>query len=255
MGLIGTVGFLITGNEGGLGSLSGRAPSSVEDETEFCMLTDAPFFSELAAGCYSKSLLRSLYKTDLVNERGAKVVVTMSSPPEVAEATDNCRTCADYARMQRLGWFALSGRDQRREEFFRRACAVLDYLVKAEAPETSFFADGRLSAADIAIIPDQSLLSLGGGSEIDPEASELEDNPASRTNPVAENDEALWVVSLGQRDVTIQPLSHADFDEDGIGDVLVYMRTRQADGTAFAGIVGYLRKTSEASAVRLVLDH
>ncbi len=252
VGLMGAIGLVAIGEKGGIGSLV-SGPASIDGEEQFCLISDAPFFRDLEAGCYSKSVLRELYTRDLVNDRGANVVVTMSSPPEAPEASDDCKTCSDYNRMHRLGWFALTGRDQRREEFFRRACGMLDYLVDAKEAQQTFFTDSGLTADDIAAIPDKSLLNLGRGYAPASEAgNELKrENPQSSGLGSAQG--PVWSIEIGDDwTVSIQSLSHADFDADGIGDVLVYMRTGRRDGPAFDSVVGYLRKVSATADVEFV---
>ncbi len=251
-GLVGAAGLVVSSEDYlGIGPVGDKG-----GDRQICLLTDAPFFSGLEEGCYAREKLASYYELDLVNARGAKVVVNMSSPPEAPEASDDCRTCADYVRMKRLGWFALSSRDQRREEFFSRACGMLDYLVKGSEPEQSFFTNGVLSANDVGSISSRSLLQFVGVEKDDSlEASDLEGIFSSqRINPDQVDDQGNWIISLADQQITLQPLIHQDFNEDGLGDILVFMHDQITDGTGSNGILGYLTKTDEEAEVSLVFS-
>ncbi len=244
-GLVGAVGLITTAN---LDTANAPGSGKSGDAEKICLLSEAPFFQGLKAGCYSNKEIADLYDRDLVNERGASVTVQMTSPPEAPQAFDNCRTCSDYNRMRRLGWFALTGRDQRREEFFGRACAMLDFLNKAADSQETYFAQSRLVSQDIEKIPTKSLIQFSAW----PNAESGDFSPEeqiNRTNSEAPDENGNWVVKLDEQWLIIQPLAHADFDGDGIGDMLVFMRTQLDDASAFASSVGYLSKFSDDGAL------
>ena len=223
-----------SGPSSGPASPISLAPAQSDDPDAVCLLSDAPFFNGLTQGCYTRASLTELLSRDLVNDRGANVEVTLSSPPEAPAATDKCRTCDEYNRLERLGWFALTGRDQRREEYFRRACGMLNFLIASGTPERTNFEDGLLSFGDIAALPDEALLRFAPA----PDA-------AARENAREADSFGNWTVDMSEETITIQPLAHADFDGDARGDMLVYMRTRKKGATAFAGTVAYLAKTDD----------
>ncbi|MEL6791166.1 MAG: hypothetical protein AAFO78_11430 [Pseudomonadota bacterium] len=224
-----------------LGALLGAAaPMSGDAADEFCLLMDAPYFSGLKKGCYTKDKLGDLAKEDLLNRRGDRVEVIMTSPPEAAESSDNCRTCEDYNRMRRLGWFALSGRDQRREAFFQRACGLLNYLEKATPPASTNFAVGNIDADALAALAPGTLLRLSGRA---PGATGGDVPVAAASTSVRWAEEAEgYVITSEDQTVVIQPLVHADFDGDKLGDVLAYTRTQMNEGSAFAGTIGYFSR-------------
>lgn len=243
MGLVGATGLVVaTGSEGTF--LGTFAPLEGAPAEKICMLSDAPFFADLEQGCYSRSLLDDLYTKDILNRRGDRVQVTMTSPPESAQASGECKNCADYDRMQRLGWFALSNRDQRREEFFRRACSMLEYLRKSSTPSQTFFTEGTLSEDIINAIPNDAIMQIDSIALRPQRQGERQ-----RLNRGWADDAQGYTIELDDHTIIVQPLVHADFDGDDIGDILVYARTRIEGATAFTGSVGYLTRTSETGPV------
>ena len=248
IGLVGACGLAFTS----LGERSDTlvaAVSGAPQEPVLCMLNNAPYFDGLTTGCYTANEILQMREQDVLNQRGNSVVVMMSAPPEAAADTWECRTCADYNRMSRLGWFALSGRDQRREEFFRRACGMLAFLEKAQIAAESYFPEGTLTRDDVLSVGADSFLQItetpdhdaaGQGAD---EKQGTEDIPLKSALQVEQTDEG-WRLSNGDNAIVIQPLAHADFDTDGLGDVLVFMRTSLRGGTAVGGTVGYFSRTS-----------
>ncbi|MEL6112806.1 MAG: hypothetical protein AAFR20_08375 [Pseudomonadota bacterium] len=255
VGIAGAIGISATlgTDDAPVGALLGAsAPLSGDAPDTFCLLTDAPYFTGLKKGCYSKTKLAALQKEDLLNRRGDRIEVTMTSPPEAAESSDKCRTCEDYNRMRRLGWFALSGRDQRREAFFQRACGLLEYLEKATPPTRTNFANGTLDADALAAVAPAAFLKLSGarpGSRTGTVAPGVagDDNPAPAIRWM--DDAEGYVIAAEDQTVVVQPLVHADFDGDTLGDVLAYTRTRMNEGSAFAGTIGYFSRTEAAGPV------
>ena len=244
LGMAGATGVVLTdiGTAGGLLTAFGGGASPAEGE--YCLLTDAPFFGSLKTGCYTKSDIENLYKSDLVNARGQTVSVRLSSPPEAADDSVTCQSCADYERMQQQGWFAISTRDQRREAFFARACLFLTYLREAEMPTSSHFDGRQLTQSDISTLEPRGLFQMTGVAGA-AAAGEDRDSDAgfsvSRYRPLA----GSWQVDLTDQQVVIQPLLHADFDDDGVGDILAFVRPQYESGTANHGTIGFFKKVNE----------
>jgi len=250
IGLMGATGIIATeiGSVGGMGLLP--APPQSEGDT-FCLLTDAPFFETLEAGCYPRDLIDDLYTSPLVNRRGANIVVTMSSPPDQAAATADCGTCADYEARRDEGWFALTSRDQRREDFFERACGMLGYLRAAGPVEISHFVDQTISDRDVETMEPERMLRFATGRESSRSLSPDHASVSARETEVRREIKRLisesgaaWSIESDDQRLFLQPLVHADFNGDRIGDVLVYLRTRYEEGSAATGRVGLLTKTS-----------
>ena len=243
--------------------------------TEICFLNDAPYFSALAQGCYPQSIIQDLRTRDLVNRRGATISVTLSSPPAAPEAEETCTSCEDYEQRRRLGWFALTNRDQRREAFFERACGFLTVLEKGEVPEQTFFAGGRLSRDDLASLESRSVFQMAALPPARAAQSSISEGTVASTNDVAEmisSDNAentseattssnawaieadgdSWSLSLPNQSVRFEPLVHADFNNDGLGDILVYMAAQMTEGTANQGELAVLTKLNLGGAITIV---
>ena len=226
LGLAGTAAFF------GVSGVEEKAPASVDADAGFevCLKNDIPFFEGVGAGCYSRAELEALRTAPLVNGRDDAVSVAMTHPTDFSAAPQECAVCADFRQMQAKGWYALSSRDMRREAFFVRACGVLDMLLEARKAEKSYFTDGSPRAEDMAALPGDRLLRLAG------------DAAASTT--VEETSRYNWRFSVSDQTTLLQEIANADFDGDGVEEILVFLHAGPQTGTARVSSIALLEKDS-----------
>ena len=262
-------GFSIFGAVAGLAVLASLpfagpettpADERADDGYELCLRTDAPFFEGASARCYSRSGLRALAEAPVTDGSGAPVSVALSHPADRAAENAIGRTCSVYVDLKREGWYAPTSADQRREAFFIRACGALALMLEARAPEIVHFTDGSPEAGDMSRFLNNAPFGIAPTAETegDPVRLTLGDEDAAPEDDATEEDAAPsalpfgdrpgeWRAARGDQLVVMQELALADFDGDGVGEILVFTRAGPRDGTAIFYAVGLLEKDSPAS--------
>ncbi len=246
-----------------------RTDQSAGGDYELCLRTDMPFFNGGPARCYDRAALMALAAAPVLDGGGAAASVTLTHPTDATAPDAVVRNCGVYVDLKQDGWFALTSRDQRREAFFIRACGALSLMLEARAPGVVYFADGSPGPEDMAAFLKSAPFGLvsaretplaekpGEGAKI---ALTLEsesrasgkiaagpDDGAGAADEAVEAGPAMWRFRRGDRLVVIQELALADFDRDGVGELLTFVRAGPVDGTAVFYAVGLLEKDSPES--------
>ena len=193
-----------------------------------CVASHVVLVEGMTRDCLTSAEFDALRDRAVIGGDGAPVEVNLAAP-----AGDKAviRTCADYDASVARGWYALTSADMRREEYFKRACGALSMLVKAAPAATSHFTGG---AADISDIRSMANAEATGIGEVEPSA------PID----IAEIEDGIWKIVIGQGETMVYEIAHADFTGDGVGEILAYVSTGVADGTARAGSIGMLEKSA-----------
>lgn len=224
----------------------------LENPIEICLQTKVVFFGGAPTGCVGQNEILRWQTAQVVDNQGAPISVSMSHPTDVEQAREDVRNCAAYNRLKKEDWYAGSTREIRREAYFERACGILDYLRKAKAPRESFFENGRCSKEDMISMADGPPFKIIGGPDdvaavaIDVASEDL----VSESIIVNEAEQGIWQMSSTGQAVRVHEIAHADFDGDGVGDILAHVFIGIEDATASAGLVGYLVKSGPEAPVR-----
>ncbi|MEM9169608.1 MAG: hypothetical protein AAGC56_08110 [Pseudomonadota bacterium] len=237
--VIGTPGDLPL--ESGLMETARPTASLIADapDGDVCLSSELSFFAAAASGCLSKERIDSMRATPVIDNRGAAVAMELLHPSDPSKPARSVRTCADYARWSANGWYAATSREMRREAFFSRACGALSYLERAGSVFQTHFDGGRLSSVDVASLAE-------GASFGFMEAAAGPMNAADARQIRA----GVWRIKAEGQSAYLQELAHADFNADGVGDILVFVAVRPDGGTASVGDVGFLTKETPNAPVR-----
>ena len=210
-----------------------------DPHTEVCLRTELQFFASAKKGCLNKAEIGGWRTAPVLDNAGAAVQLNMAHPTDLQRDFAIVKTCAEFRAKEASGWYAGSTREMRREAFFSRACGVLSYLLDAKTPQRSFFKDGALTLEDVR--------SLGEGPPFGIASAE---DATDATMDAAPAEDGVWRLSAGPQVARVQEIAHADFNNDGVGDVLAFVAIGVNDASAAAGAVGYLEKTDPDSPVR-----
>ena len=206
--------------------------STVQSET-ICLRGKLPFFSGTQATCYSRDEFNALYDSDVLNYQGDPVAVRLTHPSDSRVPENDCRTCRDYLDLSWENWFPMTGRAQRRNAFFARACGTLEALSKAGIAQQSYFDAGALQAEDIQTMLGTDAFKFG-------EAPVSIDEEPVLTR-LANDD---WQYQSGELVLTLRELATANFDQDDSAEILVFVQIGPVDGTARINEVGFINKDS-----------
>ncbi len=202
---------------------------------EVCLKTAMPLFEGAEARCYDHEKLRALLDAPVLDLQGDSVSVTLAHPSDMTVAPGQCRTCRDYREMSFDGWYASTSREMRREGYFVRACGALAALFDAQTPDRSFFENGSPASEDISSL--KGVLRIG-------EAAASAENVV-----VAQPHSFQWRIAVDSQFVEMQELANADFDNDGVEEILVFLAGGTQGGTALFYDVGLLQKDAADAAL------
>lgn len=195
-----------------------------------CIRSNIRLVEGMTKSCLTSAQYEALRDREVIGGDGRPIEVSLTRRKDDA-ATGAARTCAEYDAMADDGWYALTGADMRREEYFKRACGSLSLLVDAKPASTTHFSGGKADASDVRTLANTEATAFG------------ETAPSANVD-VSEVDEGVWKILIGQGETMVYEIAHADFTGDGVGEILAYVSTGVVDGTARSGAVGFLTKPS-----------
>ena len=156
------------------------------------------------------------------------------------------RTCEEYDIAIQSGYYALTNFDIKMSTFFEHQCGLLSSLQATTTPGRSFIADPRAGIADLQLIPFSFFPSFG-------DAPPEDDTAATYQSKV--DDGTIVIKRLRQNTLCVEEpegmgqqlieVARADFNSDGIEDILLFEYCYATHGTlGFGGIRILTRKTA-----------
>lgn len=157
------------------------------------------------------------------------------------------RTCREYDAALKDGFYALTNYDIKMSTWFEHQCGLLKALDSASIPSTSFISDPRVSILDLNLLPFAFFPQMG---EVDAGAGD------TATYQSKVDDGALVVKRIGNNLLQIEEpegmgqqfieVARADFDGDGVEDILLFEYCYATHGTlGFGGIRVITRLTND----------
>lgn len=204
-------------------------PATLRAKATVCVESNFPLVDGMMRGCFTPAQFEALRDRPVVGGDRAPTEVNLAGR-NVGERANVARTCAEYDAMIAEGWYALSGADMRREEYFKRSCGALSMLVDARPARSSHFTDGRADEADVRSLARAQTFSLGEASA----------DPAE----VLRVEAGVWKLATAESETIVYEIAHADFTGDGLGEILAYVSTGAVAGTARGGAIGLMEKPS-----------
>ncbi len=201
---------------------------------EVCLKSDLSFFADIPAECYSHEQVRNMANAPLVDRQGARVSVSMTHPTDMSADPVEVGTCRDYRKASSDGWYALTSREMRREAYFIRACGTLAMLSEAQQAEHAYFDNGSPRSEEVAALA--STMTFG----------ERAPSGAVRAD---RSEDYVWRVSGGDFSVAIHEIANADFDNDGVEEILAFTAGAPEGGTAAFYETGLLEKDAANAAL------
>ena len=152
------------------------------------------------------------------------------------------RTCREYDAARKNGYEPLSTFDITMATFFKMPCGLLNALATASLPRESFISDAEVGIANVELLP-FSVFAYVGERKSPEEAkrdSETTYQQKIETGELVVKEKSLHVLvteepGMGQ---SLRELVRADFNNDGVEDVLLFEYHWATEGTLrFGGIM------------------
>jgi len=163
------------------------------------------------------------------------------------------RTCKEYDTAIQSGYYALTNFDIKISTFFEHQCGLLSSLQDATTPDRSFIADPRAGIVDIQLIPFSFFPSLGDTPQ---------ENDPTATYQRKVDDGTLVIKRLRQNTLCIEvpegmgqqliEVARADFNNDGIEDMLIFEYCYATHGTFGVGGIRILTRKTENGLFEIV---
>ena len=164
------------------------------------------------------------------------------------------KTCKEYDEAIRSGYYAATTFDIKMSTFFNHQCGLLRLLQHAVNPESSFVADPKVGIMDLHLIPFSFFPSLG-------ESPREEDSVVTYQDKVA--DGTIIVKRLRQNYLCVEEpegmgqqlveYARADFNGDGVEDIMIAEYCYATHGTLGYGNVQVLTRRSSSSLFEVML--
>lgn len=161
------------------------------------------------------------------------------------DAQVHVRTCREYNEASEAGYFAYSTFDIKMATFFEHQCGLLTALEAAATPEVSFIDNPRVGVVDLELLP-FSLFPAFGEESLDKDRSATYQSKVSDGTLVVKRlrQNLLQVVVPGGMGHQLLEVARADFNGDGIEDMLLFEYCWATEGTlGFGGIRVLTRKS------------
>lgn len=158
------------------------------------------------------------------------------------------RTCREYDSALQRGYYASSNFDHKMSFFFKHPCGLLNALEKASAPKKSFISDAKVGVVNLELLPFEmfrenlaSKSSWDADRDLETTYQQKIDNQELVVTEKSQNVLNVEGFGMGQM---LKEMVRADFNNDGIEDVLLFEYHHVTKGTyASGGIIVLTRKS------------
>lgn len=161
----------------------------------------------------------------------------------------NVRTCAEYWAALEAGFYAHTTFEMKMGAFFEHQCGLLLALAGATMPVTSYVSEPRVGLPDLRLLPYSFFPSFGPGSDgVAPKPGvsyqDQVDAGVLVVKRVGSSELRVETSAMGQQ---LTEVVRADFDGDGLEDILVFDYFYAINGTLGLGTTALLSRQSADS--------
>jgi hypothetical protein len=208
-----------------LAAVLSASPAAAGDGFAITLLQPLPFADGVVTGSVAAADIPELMQRPV--SAGTNPDVDGVQMTSHAGDTRTVRTCADYLELVRSGWFADTTFDMTVESSFNFTCVTLAFLAVAAAPTRSFIDTPEVGVGDIDLLPATVLPVVAAAERLQlhelaakgKTVADLIDPGAAST--IVEPHEVRYRYQGMEQDLS--ELARADFDGDGIADILLFV--------------------------------
>ena len=157
------------------------------------------------------------------------------------------KTCREYDDALKQDYYPSSNFDVKMSFFFKHPCGLLNALKKADLPKQKFISDAKVSILNLELLPFEMFVeNLAGKSSWDERDLETtyQDKIDNQELVITEKSQNVFHVEGFGMGQMLKEMVRADFNDDGIEDVLLFEYHHVTKGTfAYAGIIVLTRKS------------
>ncbi len=157
------------------------------------------------------------------------------------------RTCREYDDALKQDYYPSSNFDVKMSFFFKHPCGLLNALEKANSPKQKFISDAKVSILNLELLPFEMFAeNLAGKSSWDERDLETtyQQKIDNRELIITEKSQNVFHVEGFGMGQMLKEMVRADFNKDGIEDVLLFEYHHVTKGTfAYGGIIVLTRKS------------
>lgn len=195
--------------------------------------------------------IRLVARADLESLRDRPIRLGENTGIDVVTLTNDgkeqclVRTCKEYDEAVGAGFYALTTFDMKMASWFEHQCGLLTALQSAAAPTASYISKPRKSILDLSLVPFSFFPQIG---ELDPDTDrsgsyqDKVDNGSLVIKRVSHN--LLQIVEPGGMGQQLIEVARADFNGDGVEDILLFEHCFATEGTLGYGLVRIITRTS-----------
>lgn len=214
------------------------AVEAVASPAAICLKGDPALVEAVEGKCFAPGEIAAFLDRPVLGNDGKPLALSLTHPGDETRPPETVTTCKEYNARIDEGWYALTTREMRRQDFFIRACGVLDMLARARRARTGYFENDALDRRDVAMLAASGPFGLAAAAAAPP--------------TVEATGDFRWRIASNGQQADLQELAYADFSRDGRGDILVFVTVTAQAGTARASLVGYLHKDSPQGPVTFI---
>ena len=157
------------------------------------------------------------------------------------------RTCREYDDALKQDYYPSSNFDVKMSFFFKHPCGLLNALEKASSPKQKFISDAKVSIVNLELLPfemfAENLARKSSWDERDLETT-YQDKIDNQELVITEKSQNVFHVEGFGMGQMLKEMVRADFNNDGIEDVLLFEYHHVTRGTfAYGGIIVLTRKS------------
>ncbi len=176
----------------------------------------------------------------------------------LGDKTELPKSCADWARLHAAGYEPSTAVEVQSDNGAKSRCLALGLLQRAKPANRSFVRELKLTPKIVSLLPAALAANLSPKDQARVEATNAAQLSLKQHDPKLKAKKGILPDSLevnagdGQSYLLIEPLAWADFNGDGVDDIVLSVSQGASQGSALAARVVTLSRDDESSVLRII---
>jgi len=232
--------------------LAQKRPTGRKKEITFKISVPLKFKGRVVSGSLRKSEITRLLDLPVRNgdsnpNEGYGVEMTRSNGEKFM-----AYSCVQWEKAKSEGAYAASTFDMAMESSMIHTCGLLFELQRARPPLKSFVVKLKVSLADLNLIPAKILTHIPEDDEEEKQLSRSTMSEVVTRDDIEQTEDKMITLSYGGFRQSIWEAARADFNGDGVEDILVFTAGRAEGGTMGFSDYFLLTRTGPTGPLKLI---